>query len=66
MINRSQQVPFISFHRHMENFAYLQGGLPQTHQSAVLTVRVLLMSFIMKTNKQDIPGSCLCMCVFQR
>lgn len=51
MINRGNQVAFMSFHRHMENFAYLQGGLPQTHQSAVLTALVPLMSFIMKTNK---------------
>lgn len=35
----------------MENFAYLQGGLPQTHQSVVVTVLVPLMSFVMKTNK---------------
>lgn len=33
MINIGQQAPFVSFHRHMESFIYLQGGLPQNHQS---------------------------------
>lgn len=50
MINISQQAPFVSFHRHMENFASIQGGLPQ-NQSVALTVLVPLRSFIMKTNK---------------
>jgi len=51
MINRSQQVPYVSSPRHVENVVYLQGGLTQKHQSVVVTVLVSLMTFIMRTNK---------------